>query len=110
MLYKFKSQVAAEVIMLQPSAEELLKLIGKAPGAQGIITAAQAPAAIAALQAAIQQREAQGQGQAASVENGKEEEQSRAVDEPISLRQRAAPFIDLLERSTAAGKDVVWGV
>jgi len=103
MLYKFKSQVAAEVIMLQPSAEE-------APGAQGIITAAQAPAAIAALQAAIQQREAQGQGQAASVENGKEEEQSRAVDEPISLRQRAAPFIDLLERSTAAGKDVVWGV
>jgi len=28
----------------------------------------------------------------------------------VSLRQRAAPFIELLERSSAAGKDVVWGV
>ena len=38
MLYKFKSQAAAEVIMLQPDAETLLKVIGKTPGAQGIVT------------------------------------------------------------------------
>jgi hypothetical protein len=28
----------------------------------------------------------------------------------ITLRQRAAPFIDLLRCSAEAGKDVVWGV
>ena len=43
MLYKFKSQAAADVIMLEPNDEELLKIIGKAPGAAGIITAAQIP-------------------------------------------------------------------
>ncbi|MCB2069229.1 MAG: DUF1840 family protein, partial [Ottowia sp.] len=28
----------------------------------------------------------------------------------VSLRSRAGPFIELLEKSAAAGKDVVWGV
>ena len=58
MLYKFKSQVAAEVLMTKNSAEELLKIIGKPAEPQGIVTAAQAPAAIAALRAAIEEREA----------------------------------------------------
>jgi hypothetical protein len=49
MLYKFKSSVCAEVIMLQPNAEELLKIIGKAPGATGIITKDQIPGAIEAI-------------------------------------------------------------
>ncbi len=111
MLYKFKSQAAADVIMLRQSAEELLKIIGKPAGATGIVTVEQAAGAIAALKREIERREALGQGQAAATE---EAEQVAAAEylsaEPISLRQRAAPFIDLLERSAAAGKDVVWGV
>ena len=100
MLYKFKSQEAADVIMLKPSAEEILKIIGKSPGPTGIVTAAQAASAVAALKAEIAQREARGQGEKDQV----------AHQELVSLRQRAAPFIELLERSAAAGKDVVWGV
>ncbi|MDR0478663.1 MAG: DUF1840 domain-containing protein [Burkholderiaceae bacterium] len=104
MLYKFKSPVAADVIMLQPNAEELLKIIGKTPGMAGIVTAAQAPAAIAALHAEIARREAKSEsGNDASVSAHDE-------DQIISLRHRAMPFIDLLECSSAAGKDVVWGV
>lgn len=110
MLYKFKSQAAADVIMLRQSAEELLKIIGKLPGETGIVTVAQVPDAIAALRQEIDRRETQGQGQAASTESGEPQEPDYAAGEPISLRQRAAPFIDLLERSAAAGKDVVWGV
>ena len=30
-------------------------------------------------------------------------------ERPVSLRQRAAPFIDMLQRAHKAGKDVVWG-
>lgn len=105
MLYKFKSQVAAEVTMTKNTAEELLKIIGKPAGAQGIVTAAQAPAAIAALRAAIEQREAaEKEGDAEKPAGGGQ------FNRGISLRQRAAPFIDLLERTSAAGKDVVWGV
>ncbi|MDR0458143.1 MAG: DUF1840 domain-containing protein [Burkholderiaceae bacterium] len=105
MLYKFKSPVAADVIMLQPNAEELLKIIGKTPGPTGIVTVAQAPAAIAALRAEIARREAKGAAPGtATGATGNEE------DDVISLRHRATPFIELLERSSAAGKDVVWGV
>ena len=105
MLYKFKSQVAAEVTMTKNTAEDLLKIIGKPAEPQGIVTATQAPAAIAALRAAIEQREA-----AEKSEGGQKPEGSGQFNRGISLRQRAAPFIDLLERTSAAGKDVVWGV
>ena len=49
MIYKFKSQAAADVIMLQANGEQMLTIIGKAPAAQGIVTVAQIPVAIAAL-------------------------------------------------------------
>lgn len=122
MLYKFKSQVAAEVIMTKNSAEELLAIIGKPAEPKGIVTAAQAPAAIAALRAAIEQREA-AEKEVAKAKAKKEDEteddqeakdseqfDSGLYNRGISLRQRAVPFIDLLERTSAAGKDVVWGV
>lgn len=103
MLYKFKSQAAADVIMLEPNAEELLKIIGKAPGATGIITAAQIPQAVAALRQAIAASEAA----PAPDDQG---DQPAPDEDAVSLRRRAVPFIDLLEQSAAAGKDVVWGV
>ena len=62
MLYKFKSSVCAEVIMLQLNAEELLKIIGKSPGPTGIITKDQIPGAIEALNKEIAVRDAQAQG------------------------------------------------
>jgi cyclopropane-fatty-acyl-phospholipid synthase len=102
MLYKFKSQAAADVIMLQPDAETLLKIIGKSPGAQGIVTVQQIPAAVAALRQAIA---AQKQAPAAPENN-----EARDEEESVSLERRAVPFIALLERSAAEGKDVVWGV
>ena len=54
MLYTFKSRAAANLIMLQSNAERVLDLIGKQPGPKGIITAAQMPAAIAALERALE--------------------------------------------------------
>ncbi len=105
MIYKFKSQAAADVVMLQLNGNQMLAIVGKQPSAQGIITVAQIPAAIAALEAAIVAHEAV---------------QSRRVEHPeievevegdsIDLRQRAGPFIELLRTSAQAGKDVVWGV
>jgi ElaB/YqjD/DUF883 family membrane-anchored ribosome-binding protein len=109
MLYKFKSQAAAEVIMLQPDAETLLKIIGKAPGAQGIVTVAQIPAALNALRQAIAaQKQKLAEKQAGKAPQGDAEDDSD--DSGIPLDRRAAPFMHLLERSAAEGKDVVWGV
>ena len=82
MLYKFKSQAAAEVIMLQSSAEELLKIIGKAPGATGIITVEQIPAAIAALRQAVAESEAaeKSQAEASAAPDGEGDDEEAAVD------------------------------
>jgi cyclopropane-fatty-acyl-phospholipid synthase len=105
MIYKFKSQAAAEVIMLESNGEQMLAIVGKEPAAKGIITVAQIPAAIAALDAALLAHEA--------VVARRAEDPSQAISidgDSVMLRHRAAPFIDLLRCSAAAGKDVVWGV
>ena len=109
MLYKFKSQAAAEVIMLQSSAEELLKIIGKAPGAT-IITVEQIPAAIAALRQAVAESEAAEKSRAEANAAPDGEGDDEEADEPVLPHQLVAPFVRLLEASAAEGKAVVWGV
>jgi len=53
MLYRFKSQASADVIMLEGNARQLLDIVGKSPSARGVITVEQMPAAISALEAAV---------------------------------------------------------
>jgi hypothetical protein len=107
MLYKFKSKAAGDLILLEPNGRRVLEIIGKTPGAQGIILPEQMPDAIAALARAVAQEEADQQAAA---------EAARAAGLPpppleaVSLRQRAVPFADMLRRCAAAGKEVVWGV
>ncbi|MBD9394662.1 DUF1840 domain-containing protein [Acidovorax sp. ACV01] len=106
MLYKFKSRAAADLIMLEPQGRQILQIIGKAPGANGIVTAAQIPGAIAALEAAVLASEAQ-----PPVAEGQEDEDEQGGGvEAVRLRQRAAPFIEMLRKSAAEEADVVWGV
>lgn len=103
MLYKFKSQASADVIMQKFNGDQMLTIIGKTPSPQGVITVEQMPSAIAALEAAVLAHEA---AQARLKDNL----QLEIEGDGIMLRQRAAPFIELLRCSAQAGKDVVWGV
>lgn len=98
MLYKFKSKDYGDVIMLELNGRRVLEIIGKDAGPKGIILPEQMPAAIEALQAAI-------------VEEERAEKEAGVVqgDGP-GLRQRALPFIELLQRNHRAGHEVVWGV
>lgn len=105
MLYKFKSQAAADVIMLAPNGNQMLSIVGKEPAAQGIVTVAQIPGAIAALESAIRVHEA---AESKRLENP--EQVVEVEGDSVMLRHRAAPFIDLLKISAQEGKDVVWGV
>lgn len=105
MIYKFKSQAAADVIMLRMNGDHILTIVGKSPSPQGIITVEQIPAAITALEAAVVAQEA---AKARPMEGRSQEVEMEGDD--VMLRQRAGPFIDLLRCSAQAGKDVVWGV
>lgn len=117
MLYKFKSRSTADLILLEPHGRRLLQLMGKETGPSGIITVAQIPAAVAALEAAVLDEErraaaAQAQAkeaQASAQDDDAQVEGAQGDSDTVSLRQRAAPFIEMLRRSAEGGHDVVWG-
>ena len=129
MLYKFKSRSTADLILLEPQGRRLLQIIGKEPGKTGIVTVAQIPSAIEALESAVlaEERQAAAQQEAAAAaarqaqaqeggdndndnDNESEDNADGQRSEFVSLRQRAAPFIDMLRKSVAEKADVVWGV
>ena len=108
MLYKFKSRAAPDLIMLEPNGRRVLQIVGKfSEDRRGILQAAEMPAAVAALEAAITQDEAE--RRAAEIE-AKDKGEELPESESVSLRQRATPFIEMLRRSQAANKEIVWGV
>ncbi|MFN5350021.1 MAG: DUF1840 domain-containing protein [Polaromonas sp.] len=100
MLYKFKSKNAGDLIMLEPHGRKVLDVIGKDAGPTGIILAEQMPAAIKALQDAMTLEES----------HDESPDDDAAQGDAPGLRQRAMPFIDMLQRNHKAGTDVTWGV
>lgn len=113
MLYKFSSRATASVILLEADGRQILHIIGKDSHAkQGIITVDQIPGAIDALKAAMA-REAAGEKAVDAVHIHQEKrslDDDDVVDDLVGLKQRAVPFIDILQRSAAEGYDVTWGV
>lgn len=108
MLYKFKSKAAGDVIMLEASGRRILEIIGKSPAPQGIILPEQMHAAISALQAAIAKEAAAQKSQGITADEGGEAQEG--ASEAVSLKQRAKPFLDMLERCLKAQAEIVWGV
>jgi hypothetical protein len=113
MLYKFKSKATGDLIMLEPQGKQILKIIGKDPGAKGIILAHEMLTAIDALNDAVAQEELAIQASKdVSKGEGEDEAAAPSTEGPrtISLKQRVVPFIDMLRRAHAEDKEVVWGV
>ena len=111
MVYKFSSRATADMIMLDNEAKMLLTVIGKDPSATGIVTVAQIPGAIATLKAAIADEDNRSKAPTTPAnEKDAEDEDGDDVAATVGLKQRAVPFLEMLERSAAEGADVVWGV
>ena len=102
MIYKFKSQAAADLLMTGPVGDRVLALIGKEPSTQGIIDVDQIPAAIRALEAAAQAESPKPADRA--------DEQGDVKADPVSLRQRVWPMVEMLKLALAEKQPFVWGV
>ena len=107
MLYKFKSKATGDLIMLEPNGRQVLEIVGKTPQPKGIILPADMPTAIAALEAAVVLDESK---RRAAMEQARADGGPAPTLEPVSLRQRAAPMIDMLRRCAKAEAEIVWGV
>jgi hypothetical protein len=107
MLYKFKSKDSADVIMMGPAGEHLLKLLGRTPSAQGIVEVADLPAAMAAIGQAIADDEA---AWAQFVAEAKAEGRAAPLRNGVSLRQRSWPLMEMMRRAYEHEHQVMWGV
>ena len=107
MIYKFKSKAAGDVIMTGPVGDDVLRVIGKAPAAQGIIETGSMGAAIAAIEQAVAADEA---ARAQAEKEAAAEGNKLGARDGITLRQRAWPLVEMMKRSVKEGADIVWGV
>ena len=113
MLYKFKSKATGDLILLEPQGKQILRIIGKDPGVQGIILPNEMLAAIDALQAAVVQEEQAHQAAKDAHKAGLEKGETTPIPDgvrSITLKPRVVTFIDMLRRAHAEDKEVVWGV
>lgn len=110
MIYKFKSPATGDLIMLGPHGDQLLRLLGREPAPQGIIEPAAMPAAIAALQRAIEQDDAARAEPRPAVAAPDEPQDDDAPPQRVGLRQRLWPMVEMLKRAHDADAPVVWGV
>ena len=99
MIYKFKSPATGDVLMLGPQGDQLLRLLGREPAAQGVIEPEAMAAALQALEAAI-----------ASAEAPVGDDADEPGKPAVGLRQRLWPMVEMLRRAQAAQARVVWGV
>jgi len=112
----FKSQATGNLVMLQAHADALLRLLGKSAAAPGIIEVSDMPRVLATLHGlAHELPPAPSEVSApAELDARPTPDEDAAVpafqDEPVSLRQRAAPLIRLIEQAQAGQQPVVWGV
>ena len=107
MIYKFKSKAAGDLIMLEANGRQLLKILEKnfpEQQAQGILTVAQMPRAVQAIEEAIA---AEDRMRAEATQVGAPMGASGGV---ISLRQRLVPFLAMVRRCLQANEPIVWGV
>ncbi|MCV2362079.1 DUF1840 domain-containing protein [Paucibacter sp. DJ1R-11] len=107
MIYRFKSKAGADVIMLQPQGEQILRLLSRETAGPGLLRGAQLPEASAALERAVAEDEAAFAQLQAEASAAGEPPPRR---EGISLRQRVWPLLELIGHAQRAEADVVWGV
>ncbi|HET9821494.1 MAG TPA: DUF1840 domain-containing protein [Burkholderiaceae bacterium] len=103
MIYKFKSKAAGDVIMLGPSGDRVLRLLGREPAPRGIFEVDDMPGLVERLEQAVAADE-----QARRDADGEGGEPSPRGD-GVTLRQRAWPLVDMLRRCHAAREVITWG-
>jgi len=98
MLVKFTTDAHADITMFGDVALAMLKMMGHSATVPGAILAADVPAALSKLTAAIE----------AANEPAPVEQQDDDDEPVVSMAHRAMPLIDLLAAAAKADCNVMW--
>jgi len=111
MLFKFKSQAASDLIMLEEDARRLLKIMLGDDPVKGIVQSQDLEACIAALESAVVRDKQTRQSRSDPTQNpGHEGNDDNTILPVVTLSQRAEPILKMLKRCKAEDADLVWGV
>ncbi|MFN7835715.1 MAG: DUF1840 domain-containing protein [Burkholderiaceae bacterium] len=106
---RFHSKSALEIVMLKPHAKQLFAVMGlQEPGERGVIQGTQLATALQHLRAAVQTEKA-ALADASPPTEDEEAERPRGMAEPVLLRQRAYPLMQMMSLAQQNGEDVHWG-
>ncbi|MES2739534.1 MAG: DUF1840 domain-containing protein [Pseudomonadota bacterium] len=113
MLITFKSKSSPELLMYQEHAQRILDILHKSPQ-RGVITAAEAASALAALEQEVADSrlhpEDDVEHDAHSHEQEDGETAEHAKSQRVGFATRAFPLLEMLRAAKAGGHDIVWGV
>ena len=103
MLVTFRTKAYANITMFGDVAQQLLDLMGHSGTVPSAIKAEDVPAALARLEAAIEDRKAADAAGALEVDR-------EDYDSPrkVTLSQRAVPLLELLRAAATKKADVTW--
>jgi hypothetical protein len=101
MLIIFKSKAAAEVIMYEEHAKRILDLLGK-DLKRGVITAEEAPGAIARLEQEIAQSKPQ--------ETPDDDHEPAPAARGVTFATRVYPLLEMLRAAARKQQPVAWGI
>jgi len=97
MLVKFDSE-SGQVLMFGDVAVTLLKMMGQSGVVPGAIVAADIPPALEKLRKSVE----------AQAHHPRARRNDETEEPDVSLRQRAVPLMELLDRAAKQGKNVMW--
>jgi hypothetical protein len=108
MIVKFISSETGEMVMMAETARALLKAIGKSCTAEGVLVKSEIPLAVTMLTRYLERlapEKPEADGEAANTGNA-----GNAPVARVSLRQRAWPFLKMLNRTAQSRKEshITW--
>jgi hypothetical protein len=103
MLIPFHSKAAGDFFMQETHVRTLFGLMGKTFSPQGVITSEEMDETIVTLNANL----ASAQALEINAETVSDEELQ--APQTVSLKQRAWPLLDMMQRASKKRVDVVWG-
>jgi len=104
MLVRFRTPSYGDITMFGDIAVRLLKLMGHSGTVPSAMNAEDIPQALERLHKALGAIEAE----AAETPQDDNEPAREFIDEPVSLRNRAFPLVELFEAAAAADESVMW--
>ncbi len=99
----FKSKYSPDILMLETTGRELIRLMGHSGALPGSLAAEDIPAALARLEAAVKG------GPAHTLQADRPQNEDETNREPIiSAAHRAGPLIKMLQVAAREAEHVIW--